>query len=177
MDLTRIVSHLRGSDTAVISVEGQLGPELGVLAEAAGPQATELRLDRTAQLRPGELVLVKQPNDDAFFDAIGSQQWRRTYPFLRQALLKVQSADGNLLRLEAPAGLAWSAGQARVYRVAAVSDVHLSFVSDRDAIIRDKDIHIGNLEAELKRIKSSVAYQLAASARRSLRRMSNSPPH
>ena len=126
MELTRIVSHLRGSDTAVISVEGRLGPELGALAEAVAPDATILRLDRAVQLRPGELVLVKQPNDEAFFDAIGSQQWRRTYPFLRQALLKVQSADGNLLRVEAPAGLAWAAGQARVYRVAAVPDVHLT---------------------------------------------------
>jgi glycosyltransferase Alg8 len=124
-ELTRIVSHLRGSDTAVISVDGTLGKEIGVLAEPVAADATALRLDRAAQLQPGELVLVKQPNDDAFFDAIGSQKWRRTYPFLRQALLKVQAADGPLLRVEAPAGLAWTAGQAKVYRVAAVQDVHL----------------------------------------------------
>ena len=126
VELTRIVSHLRGSETAVITVEGKLGGELGVLAEAVAPDATSLRLDRPARLQPGELVLVKQPNDEAFFDAIGSQKWRRTYPFLRQALLKVQSADGNLLRVEAPPGLAWAAGQAKVYRVAAVQDVHLT---------------------------------------------------
>ena len=126
VDATRIVSHLRGSVTAVISVEGKLGPELGVLSEAVAPEATALRLDRVAPVQPGELVLVKQPNDEAFFDAIGSQQWRRTYPFLRQALLKVVSADGNLLRVEAPAGLAWTAGQARAYRVRAVQDVHLT---------------------------------------------------
>jgi glycosyltransferase Alg8 len=100
-------------------------PAIGVLAEPVAADATALRLDRAAQLQPGELVLVKQPNDDAFFDAIGSQKWRRTYPFLRQALLKVQAADGPLLRVEAPAGLAWTAGQAKVYRVAAVQDVHL----------------------------------------------------
>jgi glycosyltransferase Alg8 len=125
-DLTRIVSHLRGTDTAVISVEGKLGSELGVLADAVAPEATSLRLDRPVQLRAGELVLVKQPNDEAFFDAIGSQHWRRTYPFLRQALLKVQSAQGNLVKVEAPAGLAWAAGQAKAYRVAAVEDVHLT---------------------------------------------------
>ena len=124
-ELTRIVSHLRGSDTAVIGVEGKLGSELGVLAQAAAADATALRLDRTASLRPGDLVLVKQPNDDAFFDAIGSQKWRRTYPFLRQGLLRVQSSDGNLVRVEAPAGVAWAAGQAKAYRVAAVHDVHL----------------------------------------------------
>jgi glycosyltransferase Alg8 len=124
-ELTRIVSHLRGTDTAVIGVDGTLGKEIGVLAEPVAADATALRLDRAAQLQPGELVLVKQPNDDAFFDAIGSQKWRRTYPFLRQALLKVQAADGPLLRVEAPAGLAWTAGQAKVYRVAAVQDVHL----------------------------------------------------
>ncbi|MDB5941352.1 MAG: hypothetical protein JWQ13_918, partial [Ramlibacter sp.] len=107
-ELTRIVSHVRGSATAVIGVEGRLGAELGTLAQALGPQDTSLRLDRTASLQPGELVLVKQPNDEAFFDAIGSRKWRRTYPFLRQALLRVQSADGNLVRVEAPAGLAWA---------------------------------------------------------------------
>ncbi|MFC5499522.1 glycosyltransferase [Caenimonas terrae] len=126
VDATRIVSHLTGRGSAVIGVEGKLGPELGVLAEAAGPETTALRLDRVVQLRPGELVLVKQPNDEAFFDAIGSQHWRRTYPFLRQALLKVQSADGNLLRVEQPAGLTWAAGLAKAYRVTAVADVHLT---------------------------------------------------
>ncbi len=125
-DLTRIVSHLRGTDTAVISVQGKLGPELGVLAEPVAPDATALRLDRAVQLQPGELVLVKQHNDEAFFNSIGSEKWRRTYPFLRQALLKVRAADGNLLRVEAPAGLAWTAGQARVYRVAEVRDVQLA---------------------------------------------------
>ncbi|MDB5946800.1 MAG: hypothetical protein JWQ33_1826, partial [Ramlibacter sp.] len=122
---TRIVSHLHGSDSAVISVEGRLGPELGVLAEPVAADGTALRLDRTASLRPGELVLVKQPNDEAFFDAIGSQKWRRTYPFLRQALLRVRAADGNLVQVEAPGGVAWSAGQGKVYRVAAVQDVSL----------------------------------------------------
>lgn len=125
-DLTRIVSHIQGSSTAVISVEGSLGKEIGVLAEPVAADGTSLRMDRTASLQPGELVLVKQPNDEAFFDAIGSQKWRRTYPFLRQALLRVKTADGNLVQVEAPGGLAWSAGQAKVYRVAAVQDVHLA---------------------------------------------------
>lgn len=122
---TRIVSHLQGTSTAVITVEGRLGAELGALAEPVAADATTLRLDRVASLRPGELVLVKQPNDDAFFDAIGSQKWRRQYPFLRQALLRVKSADGNLLQVEAPGGIAWAAGQAKVYRVAAVQDVRM----------------------------------------------------
>lgn len=125
-ELTRIVSQVRGTSTAVISVEGKLGSEIGVLAEALAADGTEIRLNRTASLRPGELVLVKQPNDDAFFDHIGSQKWRRTYPFLRQALLRVKSADGNLIRLEAPSGLTLAPGQAKVYRVAAVQDVALS---------------------------------------------------
>ena len=125
IDLTRIVSHLSGSSTAVVSVEGRLGAEIGMLAEPVTAQGTSLRMDRPASLRPGELVLVKQPNDDAFFDAIGSQKWRRTYPFLRQALLRVKSADGNLVQVEAPGGVAWAAGQAKVYRVAAVQDISL----------------------------------------------------
>ena len=125
-ELTRIVSHLRGSATAVISIEGSLGPEIGVLTEPVAADGTSLRITRPAALRAGELVLVKQPNDDAFFDAIGSQKWRRTYPFLRQALLRVKSANGNLIQVESPGGVAWGAGQAKVYRVAAVHDVSLS---------------------------------------------------
>jgi glycosyltransferase Alg8 len=38
----------------------------------------------------------------------------------------VVSADGNLLRVESPPGLAWTAGQAKAYRVRAVQDVHLT---------------------------------------------------
>ncbi|MBI2771329.1 MAG: glycosyltransferase [Burkholderiales bacterium] len=123
---TRIVSHLSGSGTAVISVLGSAGQELGALAQPLAAQGTVLQVARAATLAPGDLILLKQPNDDAFFDALGSQKWRRSYPFLRQALVKVKSADGaGAVTIEQAAGIAFAANSTRAFRVNAASGVVL----------------------------------------------------
>jgi glycosyltransferase Alg8 len=125
-DRTRIVSQVRSPQEAVIRVEGQPGPRAGTLVQALGADETLLRSTTGLVLQPGELVWLREPNDDAFFRAINSTQWRRQYPYLRQALLQVKGTEGGALRVAAPAGVAFDAGRTEVTRVQPVRGVHLS---------------------------------------------------
>jgi glycosyltransferase Alg8 len=125
-DRTRIVSHLRAPSEAVIRVEGQPGPRVGTLAQALGPQDTVLRTRGAGEFAPGALVWLKQPNDDAFLQKLGSREWRREYPYLRQALVQVAGREGDALRLAAPTGVNFDADRTEVLRVRPVRGVRLA---------------------------------------------------
>ena len=125
-DRTRIVSHLRAPQEAVIRVEGEPGARVGYLAQGLGEQDTLLRLAQPASFEPGTLVWLKQGNDDAFLRRLGSQQWNREFPFLRQALVQVAGSEADGLRLAAPTGVAFDAGRTEVLRVRPVRGVRLA---------------------------------------------------
>src|SRR5206468_924440 len=97
-DRTRIVSHLQAPAEAVLRVEGEPGKRIGMLAQPLAASATALRTSGGAgDLGRGALVWLKEPNDDAFLQRLGSQRWNREYPYLRQSLVQVAgSADGAL---------------------------------------------------------------------------------
>jgi glycosyltransferase Alg8 len=123
---TRIVSHIRAPETAVIRIEGEPGTKLGKLQEALGADATTLRLGPETALEPGSLLWLREPNDDAFLRALGSQQWNREFPHLRQALLKVARSDAGLVRLEQPGGVRFDAERTEVRAVRPVRAVRLA---------------------------------------------------
>ncbi|QJW84843.1 glycosyltransferase [Ramlibacter terrae] len=111
-DRTRIVSRVRNPDSAVIRVEGAPGPRLGGLARGAGEQDRELQVSGKAP-PAGSLLWLRQPNDERFFRAIGSEQWRREFPYLRQALVQVGAVAGNVARIAAPTGVGFDADGTR----------------------------------------------------------------
>lgn len=85
------------------------------LAAAVTETATTLTLaagkkTKLAPFAAGDVVLVRAPNDAAFFDAIGAKAWRKRYPYVRQTLALVRSASGPTLTLDAPLGVALPAG-------------------------------------------------------------------
>jgi glycosyltransferase Alg8 len=123
---TRIVSHLRTPAVAAIRVEGEGGARLGPLLQRLDADGTLLRIAAQAPVAPGSLLLLRQPNDDAFLRAIGSQAWKREYPYLRQALVKVERADAGLVRLVQPAGVVFDAGRAELVQVRPVRGVRLA---------------------------------------------------
>jgi glycosyltransferase Alg8 len=125
-DRTRIVSHLRAPAPAVIRVEGERGPRAGTLAQALAAGGTELQLSRLLQAPPGALLLLREPNDDAFLHAIGSQRWNRAYPYLRQQLVRVAAGGGKAIRLADAPGVDFDAGRTQVDRVQPVRGVHLA---------------------------------------------------
>lgn len=123
---TRIVSHLRAPEAAVIRVQGEGGARLGVLAQALGAEATTARIASREAVEPGSLVLLRQANDDAFLRAIGSRKWNREFPYLRQAMLQVAAVVDGDVRFTAPAGVAFDGGRAEVMRVRPVRNVRLA---------------------------------------------------
>jgi glycosyltransferase Alg8 len=125
-DRTHIVSHLTTPATAAIRVEGQPGARVGYLAQPLREQDLLLRGLDGKGFEPGSLVWLKQPNDDAFFQRLGSEQWRREFPYLRQALLQVAGAGPEGLQLAAPAGIAFDARRTEVLHVRPVRGLRLA---------------------------------------------------
>jgi glycosyltransferase Alg8 len=123
---TRIVSQVRAPAEAVIRVQGEGGGRLGLLAQPLRADGTTVRIVARELPVPGSLVLLRQPNDDAFLRAIGSTSWNREFPYLRQALLQVAAAADGELRLVAPPGVAFDAGRAELLRVRPVRNVRLA---------------------------------------------------
>jgi glycosyltransferase Alg8 len=125
-DRTRIVSHLHAPQEAVIRVEGQAGKRVGYLAQDLGAQDTALPLAQAGSFGPGTLVWLKEPNDDAFLNKLGSRQWHREYPYLRQALVQVAAGDASGLRLAAPTGVDFDAKRTEVLQVRPVRGLRLA---------------------------------------------------
>jgi glycosyltransferase Alg8 len=125
-DRTRIVSHLRAPQEAVIRVEGQPGKRVGYLAQPLAAGDTMLRGVAASAFAPGSLVWLKEPNDDAFLQKIGSRAWNRQYPYLRQALAGVAGSDAAGVHLAAPAGVDFDAGRTEVLQVHPVRGVRLA---------------------------------------------------
>ncbi|MBN8531125.1 MAG: glycosyltransferase [Alphaproteobacteria bacterium] len=74
-------------------------------AIAADDREIELR-GKLPQFFPGDMLLLRQPNDDAFFNKLGSKEWRREFPYLRQTLVEVKQVLGSgKLLLDKPVGV------------------------------------------------------------------------
>lgn len=125
-DRTLLVSHLQAPEAAVIRVEGESGPKLGKLAEALSADGTNVRTTADLQMQPGSLLWLRQPNDDAFLRRIGSEQWKREHPHLRQALVKVADSRAGLVRLAQPTGVDFDAGRTELTRVRPVRGLRLA---------------------------------------------------
>ena len=128
-DRTRIVSTVRAPAQAVLRVEGSRGHVAAHLAQRVGDDARTLVLDKAVDAAPGELVLLRQPNDDALFRQLGSERWRRGQPYLRQALLRVVRAGGMQMEVESPPGIAFDAGAAELVRVHPVERMRVADLS------------------------------------------------
>ena len=131
---TAIVSRIRQPEAAVINIQGEVGHLAGVLAQTVSATDTQIRLDRVHAIKAGDLLLLKQPNDDAFIQRLGSQVWNREYPYLRQILVRVERVDDKTLRLEKPLGLPLTAKDTRVFLTSPVRNVTLKDLSIRQLI-------------------------------------------
>lgn len=123
VDKTLLVSHLALPATAAITVAGGQGERLGKLAVELPAAATRLAFAGPAA--PDDYLLIKQGNDAALFDGIGSKTWRRPYPALRQSIVRVAGREAGGIVLDAPTGVDFGAGLAEVWRIAPVRDTTL----------------------------------------------------
>ncbi len=122
---TRIVSHLRVPAEAVIRVEGEKPVRAGALQQSLGAKDSTLKA-ATGALAPGSLLWLRQGNDEAFLRAIGSQTWNREFPFVRQALVRVDGVEGDVVRMAHATGVDFDAGRTEVYQVRPVRGVRLA---------------------------------------------------
>lgn len=154
---TRIVSHLRAPQEAVIRVEGAPGARIGFLERALGAQDTLATVAGSEDLVPGGLVWLKQANDDAFLQQLGSRKWNREFPYLRQALVQVAGHERGGLRLATPTGVDFAAGRTEVLKVRPVRGVQLA-----DFAI--EQLAAGGDAAPLRHVYENAAPEVAVDA-------------
>ena len=111
---TRIISAFSrdfGDDAdAAIVVRGERGPAWGRTLHRNPEGRSTLVPEKTRTENAPAWVWVGAPNDDEFFDLLGSQVWRRPYPWLRQAILPVDTSSDGVLFLRKPLPLELPAG-------------------------------------------------------------------
>ena len=87
-DNSIIISHLHTKDIAAIYVKGSRGKKIGHLKESTKLNNTiaEAKIKDNTTYR---YILIRTPNTDRFLHNIGSQIWRKKYPYLRQQIFQL----------------------------------------------------------------------------------------
>ncbi|WP_158044379.1 hypothetical protein [Skermanella pratensis] len=116
-------------DNAVEFVGGTAGPSFKLAADAKASDRT-IRIRGENAVRPGDAIHLAQPNDDAYFDAIGFRRdaikpWMFKFP-LRETLAIVERVDGNQISLSLPVGFDYSADSAVAKRLDLLTGVSIS---------------------------------------------------
>lgn len=108
---------------------GTEGPAFELASDAKASDRTIRIRDKDA-VRAGDAIHLSEPNDQAYFDAIGFRRdavrpWMFKFP-LRETLAIVERVDGNEIRLSLPLGFDYSAGSAVARRVDLLTGVSMS---------------------------------------------------
>lgn len=82
---------------AVILIKGKR-KKLGRLLIDAKKGDTYIHLKE--DLKEGDILLIKRPNDRRFLKAIGSIKWNKRYPYIRQEIFEVKGIDGTKVFLD-----------------------------------------------------------------------------
>jgi len=122
---TVLLSHLHLLEkSAVLSVSGSMGKKIGQLAEDIKPNQSIAKIvNYGAVLKEGDIVLLRQPNDTAFFEAINSKRWRRPLPFIRQSMVKIQNIVNDLVFFDRAMKIQLESEKTQVYKPVLVKNV------------------------------------------------------
>ena len=127
---TRLVADFKGNGTAMIQVKGRLDERRWLLAHDMEAEDKVLQLasssDPGRTFQAGDWLLLSVPNDPSFLDQVGSVQWRREYPKLRQTMLRIREVREDTLVVESAPGFYAPASLARIQRVLPVRGLVLS---------------------------------------------------
>jgi mannuronan synthase len=99
---TVLLSRMRASAGAVVEVAGGFGRKLGPLAADAPIRSSIIEFQDTDHpIEPGDILLLRRPNDESFFDSIDSRRWRKDLPIIRQSMVQVTDyRNRNLIYLD-----------------------------------------------------------------------------
>ena len=122
---TVLSSRLRSPAEAVVGIVGGFGKKLGSLATDAPSGSSVIEMNGAGGfVKPGDILLIRQANDDEFFDAIGSQRWRKEMPMIRQSMVQVHEVRNNrLLYLDHAPKIHYTADKGLVVKPEMVRDV------------------------------------------------------
>ena len=122
---TVLHSKMKLPAKAVILVAGSFGKKLGTIGADANRGSSVIEFNGSGhKIESGDILLVRQENDDAFFNAIGSVHWRKKSPIIRQSMFTVLDyKNSSLLYLDRSLDIDYSSGRAMVIKPVIVRNV------------------------------------------------------
>jgi hypothetical protein len=127
---TLIWSFPPGEGDNAIEFVGKESSDPFQLASNGKAADRTIRVKGGPAIHPGNAIFIEQPNEEAYFSAIGFRAdaikpWMYKFP-LRQTLALVDSVNGNTVRLSQPLGFDYSAGSAVVKRLELLPKISIS---------------------------------------------------
>ncbi len=126
-EATVLYASLKTEAQAVIMVSGSFGKKLGTLQSDARRQHSVIDFPVLKhEIEKGDIILLRQPNDDAFFDEINSQHWRKDSPIIRQSMFKILDfKNGRLVFLDRSLDINFAAKKSIVIKPDLVKNVSI----------------------------------------------------
>jgi glycosyltransferase Alg8 len=129
-EATTLVSKMKTADAAVIAVTGNFGEKLGMLTSQLSAGSSMMEMPVAGEVQSGDILLLRQANDDEFFDGIGSRRWRKDLPFIRQSMVQIREIrNSHLLYFDHAPDIEYAAGKAQVIRPELVREVTIRNLS------------------------------------------------
>ncbi|MBN2894986.1 MAG: glycosyltransferase [Campylobacterales bacterium] len=147
-EATLLRSHLTTEAVAALYVKGTMGKKLAHLKQDA--HFDESLLETEVTQKP-DWILIRTPNDEAFLHSIGAQRWNKTYPYLRQQIVRATHYDPRvqLLKLDRHLSLDFPAHQSELIALQPIQGVHVSDFTITQAVPQ------GDIQAETFRYENS----------------------
>jgi len=96
---TILLSHIKGKDKAVVTIEGVRGHYIGKTEESMQGKI-HLKIQIKENLHKKELLLIEQKNDKHFvYDVLGSKKWYKKFPKLRSEIVEVAAFRDGILTM------------------------------------------------------------------------------
>lgn len=122
---TILYSRMKSPAEAVVMVRGEFGKKLGSLSSDAAIGSSVLEFsDPAGLIKQDDILLLRQANDEEFFDAIESNRWRKDTPIIRQSMVQIlDHQNNNLLFLDHSLDINYSAGKTMVIKPKIIRNV------------------------------------------------------
>lgn len=124
---TILYSTLKAPEKAVIDVSGGFGKKIGTLVANTFTGSSVIELSEpTADVDAGDIILLRQANDEKFFEDIDSRHWRKKLPVIRQRLSRVtEFSDNRLFYLDHALDIAYEKEKTMVIKPDIVKQVRI----------------------------------------------------
>jgi len=119
---TELLSHMKNSEKAIISIEGEKSHYLGkTLSDIEGK--SRITVSVKENLKKGDLLLIEQPNDSKYVkDLLGSKRWYKQYPTLRSEIIEVSNYTNNEILMQFPSSSLINKG-ATIFKIDPISNI------------------------------------------------------